>query len=672
MMRHKKQGFTLIEVTAAVVLLVMAMALALFGYMFSLKNINQGDVQNELDMDVQLAMERLKKDLRLSSLHTMFYHPAGPGPYEAISFPMAVDNDGDGLLEKDSDGGIIWDKTVIYHIRPTTPNQLVITTFEPRNNSLSDAQRQAQLESVVQYGTGDYTYNSQNASSDVIFENLLDWEIRPEEGRFDAYSPALTRDSSSMGYVLLSPGSHKFTFTTIDKNRKSSGYKIGIDQLFVSPSYSAREAETQLPAYSQVGAVPSRSYMPGDWKGNFQLEFPASGVGNSFTLVLDNDRWEETNFGAVGYEAEDTEFIFDRTLIPRDFVVKLRGNEITWSASDQTFSTETAYTNSTLQGGTVAVHINGSQLLTNSNWIVNNGKKCRLTFQAGSTGKFQVENVFIGKTDSLETLSYGMAGSAAQAFFGSSSVSPVMSETTTATSDWIDLEINTTNNYLVVYQVRNEADKCFPVALENTRVISAAPAYSGADCMVNGVRTNYLFGLTSITASYPAAGTYTSQVFDTHLAKPKYGDVSWNADLPPGTAIALKVRAGSQPDLSDAPGWSTVPASTVNPRSIGTSYSRYIQFQALLVSDPTTSTLTPKLRDVTIDWTGEKQLVNVGGIFTKGPGYGMFEVSVDGNPLRSALIVDLEIYKDVLVMNKESRRITSSLQADLTPRNSGL
>ena len=50
---NQKHGFTLVEVMAAVVLLVMALALALAGYMFSLKNINQGDVQNELDMDVQ-------------------------------------------------------------------------------------------------------------------------------------------------------------------------------------------------------------------------------------------------------------------------------------------------------------------------------------------------------------------------------------------------------------------------------------------------------------------------------------------------------------------------------------------------------------------------------------------------------------------------------------------
>ena len=64
--------------------------------------------------------------------------------------------------------------------------------------------------------------------------------------------------------------------------------------------------------------------------------------------------------------------------------------------------------------------------------------------------------------------------------------------------------------------------------------------------------------------------------------------------------------------------------------------------------------------------------MNVGGIFTKGPNYGIFQVLVDGDPLRSALIVDLEIYKDTRVMNSKTRRITSSLQADLTPRNSGM
>ncbi len=662
---NRKQGFTLLEVTASIVLLVMALALALAGYMFSLKNVNQADVQNELDMDVQLAMERLKTDLRLSSLDTMFYYPSGAGPYEAISFPMAEDFDGDGILEKDSDGMIHWTETVIYHVRPTTPNQLVKTTFKPRDNSLSDAQRQAQLESVVGYGHGNSTYNSQNASSHVIFENLLNWSLNPKAGWFDAYSPVPTRNSSSLGYILLDPGTHEFAFKVIDKNSNSSGYKIGIDQLFVSPSYSEREAEAQLPVSAQSGATAIAQYMPGDWKGNHQLYFPATATGSGFTLELDNDRWEETNFGALGYRAEDTEFIFDGTLTPRDFIVQLRGNDITWEAAEQTGSLiGTSVSNSTLKGTTVAVHINGSELLANGDWMVYNGRKCQLTFQASAMGQLQVKDVYIVKTDSLETTSYGLSGTPVQARFSGSSDSPVMNPGVSETSDPIDFEINTTNNYLVMFRIKDDGTQCFPVARKNQ--LASIP-----DCWVDGNPTNTIFALTSITASYPENGEYTSQIFDTHLSKPKYGDLSWNDDIPTGTAIALKVRSGNQPDLSDASDWSAISASSVNPRSASASYNRYIQFQALLTSN-SDGTSTPKLKNVTIDWAGERQLVNIGGIFTKGPDYGMFEISVNGTPLRSALIVDLEIYRDVRVMNHESRKVTSFLKMDMTPRNSGM
>lgn len=667
---NRKQGFTLLEVMAAVTLLVMALALALSGYMFSLKNINQGDVQNELDIDVQLAMERLKVDLRLSSLDTMFYHPSGAGPYEAISFPMAEDSNGDGVMEQDDDGNILWDETVIYHIRPTTPNQLVKTTFQPRDNSLTDAQRQTQLESVVQHGDGNSTYNGHNASSHVIFENLLHWEIEPKEGRFDAYSPTLSRDSSSLGYILLDPGTHDLTFKVINKNSNSSGYKIGIDQLFVSPSYSAREAEAQLPASAQSGAAATIEYMPGDWKGNYQLDFPATAVGNSLTLSLDNDRWEETNFGALGYEAEDTEFIFDETLAPNDFVIQLRGNDIAWTAAEQTGSfAGLCDTNSVFTNTHFYVHVNGAELLTNGNWIAHNGRKCRLTFQAGPApiGKLQVSNVRIYEASYQEKVAFSASSSSSLATFGGSSyTSLIMTNGATATTDPIDFEINATNNYIVGFYLPNSMAR-HPAAWANQNT-------TDTECWIYEssilVETNTIFGLKSIFASYPANGEYTSQIFDTHLPNPNYGDLSWNANIPTGTSLSMKVRSGDQEDLSDASDWSLVSASAVNPRSVGTSYKRYIQFQAQLASN-TAGDATPKLKDVTIDWAGERQLVNIGGIFTKGPNYGMFEISVDGDPLRSALIVDLEIYKNVLVMNNESRRITSSMQVELTPRNSG-
>ena len=272
--------------------------------------------------------------------------------------------------------------------------------------------------------------------------------------------------------------------------------------------------------------------------------------------------------------------------------------------------------------------------------------------------------------------------------FGGDSVVSISAGSPPLESDWIDLPIDRDKNYVISYSVYDHPLLGAPKQWLDTRV-STTDSSAWTTQVAEGVgnvianhqnwngqgfatyATNRIFGLDSIEVSYPEKGEYTSQIFDTHLSNPKYGDLSWNADMPPGTSLSLKVKTGNQPDLSDASGWSAISASSVNPRSVDASYNRYIQFQALFTSNPD-GTSTPKLKDVTIDWDGELQLVNIGGIFTKGPDYGMFEISVDGDPLRSALIVDLEIYRDVRVMNHESRQVTSFLKMDMTPRNSGM
>jgi hypothetical protein len=666
-----RQGFTLIEANAAIMLIVIALGLAVGGFMFVLKNTNEGDVQSELDIDVQIAMERLKMDLRLSSLDDIFYYPAGPGPYSAISFPLAQDDDGDGLFELEADGSIIWDNTVIYHIWPGSPHQLRVTTFSNRDNLISDTERQLQLDNVVKTGDGSASSipNNDNASTRTLFENLLDWMIRPNQSIYDAYSDISERETTSLGFALISDGPHTFEFRVAGKNDASEGYRIGLDQLTVSPSYSPREAEAQE-VTAQSGASAVSQYMGiGSWKGNHQLNFPATGPGASFTLTMDNDRWQETNFGAVGYVAEDTEFVFDETLNPKDFVVQLRGNDITWEALQQTEAIAgTSTSNNTLKGKTVAVHINGSELLTNGNWIVYNGRKCQLTFQASAAGKLQVGGVRIAKTASLEETVWAVGEPLRFVRFGGLFDSPVMDPGTTATSDWLDYEINTTNNYLVVFTIKNDAAKCYPMSWKNLRL---SPT-DDPDCLIasGGITTNHIIGLSSITASYPEKGTYTSQIFDTRLGTPAYGDISWDAEVPVGTTLRTKVRSGSLPDLSDASDWAAISSSSVNPRSVSASYNRYIQFQAGMTSS-LDGLSTPKLQDLDIEWAGDMQLVNIGGTFTKGPDYGIVEVLVDGMPLQSALSIDLMIYKDIAGLEGKAKRVTSSLVADIRPRNTG-
>ena len=111
--------------------------------------------------------------------------------------------------------------------------------------------------------------------------------------------------------------------------------------------------------------------------------------------------------------------------------------------------------------------------------------------------------------------------------------------------------------------------------------------------------------------------------------------------------------------------WTNVTATT---SSITDGWERYIQYQAILTSS-SDNLETPLLKDVTIDWPGETKLVNIGGSFIKSSSNGVFTISVDGQKLTSAMTVDLEIFKDVRSMNNITRRIRSSTQVEISPRN---
>jgi hypothetical protein len=150
---------------------------------------------------------------------------------------------------------------------------------------------------------------------------------------------------------------------------------------------------------------------------------------------------------------------------------------------------------------------------------------------------------------------------------------------------------------------------------------------------------------------------------------PGYNSIDWSEVIPAtGGDILFKVRTGNLVDLSDAPSWDLVGAMG-SPGAISPGDKRYLQYMAILVP-PADRMDTPKLKDVTISWDAEAQVVSLGGAFTKGPDYGVFEVSLDDAPLKKGLLVDLEIYKHVIGAGG-TRKITSSLATEIRPRNTG-
>ena len=64
--RHWMEGFTAVEMLVSTAIFSMAMAMAIGGWLYVFRGERMNSVQNELDMDVRSAMERIRADIRLS------------------------------------------------------------------------------------------------------------------------------------------------------------------------------------------------------------------------------------------------------------------------------------------------------------------------------------------------------------------------------------------------------------------------------------------------------------------------------------------------------------------------------------------------------------------------------------------------------------------------------
>jgi len=687
----ERSGFTLVEIAVSTLLLSIVLLVVITSWLYLLYGQKLNAVQNELDIDVRTAMEWLRYHLRLTSMDEIFFYPEGPGPYVALSFPIARDDDGDGVIERDEDGHIIWDRTLIYHRWDAVPNQLRITIFDPRDNSLTDEQRQAQLESVVTHGNGDYTYNSENASTMALFENLFDWAIYSKAAVFDAYSPVLTRAKDVvLGSILLDNGEHDFTFRVVGKNAASSGYKIGVDTVVCSPCGAPREGEAQLPPTDESGATAEAEYMEeGSWSGNYQLLFPATAEGQYFTLRLENDRWEETNFRATGSMCEETRVVFDESLDPKDFVLRLKGglHETNWFAGDQTRDTDLDSSEyDALRGCAVRVLIRGEQM-TDGGWIEHSGGNVRLRFDAGNA-PLRIEAAYIAECSDCCNPTPDAVSDGVQLYFnGSESVFlAAWGDAWAQPADGTAFPIDKEKSYLVSFLVDSAANKgtgemwdeqstnvpgCYMILATNnpTKAMTRQASWSGLPY----VETNRLYVVKFMVTTYATNGYFNSQIFDTHVENPQYTEVDWNADVPAGTYLGLKFRTGDDPLLADAPAWSNVTALS-GPGPISLPAHRYVQFQARMRSnnDPDFSACrTPVLKDVTLRWQGERRITDVGGTFTTGPDYGIFKLLVDGNELKKGVRVELTIFEDVSGFAGKTKRVTSTMIAEVEPRNTG-
>lgn len=688
--RSGVSGFTMTEMMVSLTIMGMAIAGATAGWAFVCRGERMNSVQSELDMDVRKSMEKIKRDLRLTAMDKMFFYPPGPGPYTAVSFPMAIDNDGDGLIEMSAgNSNIVWDQTVVYHIWTSTPYRLLRTVFEPRDNTLSDDQMQAQLVSVVTNGHGRNAVSGSNARTETVFENLFTWSIYGNGAIHDGYGPSLQWDPGvSFGSFLLTNGTHEVKFRVIGKNAASSGYRIGVDSIVFTESALEREAEAQQVS-TQTGAVAQLDYMAeGAWGGNYQLLFPATATGQTFTLSMENDRWEETNFRGDGNLRRKTVVDFDESLSPQDFVVRLEGYGYTWQPDQQTGASTVRYDSSNVLAKTcMRVLVRGRNLTQYGGTMLFGGKTHYVYFSASPYGMLKIKGAFIALAADQDSVGPNAAATGTRLYFSrTQSSAPYDREDAPipAGSGWwccpaSNFEIDPDKSYVI--SIALASDQAYAPYWQETHsgvpgsyiitnsddVSTAASADWGSRAPV--VSPN-LYAINGIYTTHPTNGTFTSQVIDTKVDTPTYSTITWNADKPYGTSLKIKVRTGDSLMMTNAPAWDSVTNLTAGGTFPAPS-RRFVQFQAILDPD-SAGWSTPKLKDLTIRWAGTTKLVDVGAVMTKGPNYGICEVTIDGKPLTKGMRIDLTIFEDVLGWAAKSKRLTSSMTTEVDPRNTGM
>lgn len=663
---------------------------------------------------VEIAMERVKQELRGSNADLMVRFPVGGSTFKAISFPMVVDDDGDGFVNFDNGGTpdyfgddtIIWNRTVIYHIYNTATDSEFRRTIFTSFNSDEDA-RQTYLDTVVANGTiGSATTRTLfsqpliGGSPSIIFVTV------PQLREFDGYSSSIQRsDNVSFGSAVITPGYHTLSFK-VTQAGAGAGFGLGLDLFRITPSVSDREGEDYtflIHPDASVGITASSGdtitrenmFTQGSWSGDYHLDYAANAVDDFLTLNFYNDVWRESNFDLGTQDLVVVELCNeDGTLTLKDrsqqdtsgdHMVRLQGGGIVWSAADQTGGAkeDADLTYAPLSGGaTIRNVITGP-------YIDENGRKLRIKFTAGTAGSVTIDAAAICKRTTIED---GEAPASAILF----NLLPNITITagTSEWSDWIDLSdnIDNSNDYLVsiflpdgTHSIASWDNAAWNNNADTASSYIAAGANEAAtlDWVFAPALQGRIYGIEEVQVSYVDNGTLTSQIYDRGPVGTTYGNLTWNIERNnyPDANVILRVRSNNDKatlladaDWSDETSIDTQSAiqGSVDISAIGA--GRYVQFQAdLMAIDDDAAEQTNDeydmsciLKDVAIYWPGASTACDVSGYFTMKPGYGKFTAEVDGQPMTKGFEMSLEISEE-----GHGVSITRSIKAEVEPRNTG-
>ena len=663
-MKNTSHQMTLPEIAIAATVTALIFAALLPLTMFTVRSVDEARTAAYLEQQMLLAKERIKKDLATTSRSMVVMYPTPDEGARGVSMPVLQRPDDVSSLPLDSTGGIAWNRTVVYHVfdNPATGKQeLRRTFFDPRDNSLTPEQRLDQLEATVFSGDGSHElYGESHGATRVLAEHLSSYIIDAGLANVDTYDSAAGRNLYQLGTWVLQPGTNDFLFKIVGKNFQSSGYDVNLDLLAVSSTGTALEAESLYPPILSGGGVAKTQTMADRafWSNNRGLYFDATGADDFMTLSVYNDLWLDSTFVEGEATTNQSEVLFDPIL--GENVLRMAGDRTSWEARVQAQDEVPESSSAEYAGGTARVIISNVDEVTGGN-LGYSGNAGRIRFRAMSGQTVDITEAWImerttgfsGDSTTKHRLTFKDAAAAETSGVYNDGDSIAFSGMTVE-SDLVSLPLSTEKDYLVSFRFGdNTTSTSVPEWKHPSGVIQTGfvvgddiGAAGTADwCSLAGktiAELDHIPSLDSIYVTYPVKATYTSAILDTKLSAPPYETVNWEGAMPVGTEIRLKIRSGSAADLSGAPDWSSLPEITRAelPKSISGLAGRYVQWQAILLSEPPCLE-TPSLQEVAVRWLGEKRGCDVALIADRGPDKGIFELYVNGQgPSPASLRLD--------------------------------
>ncbi|MCQ9207621.1 MAG: hypothetical protein NG740_07065 [Omnitrophica bacterium] len=619
---NRNLGMTLTEVLVAVAVSMFLMCIVVSMWIFTYKNWAIERARTKLRVNLEVAMERIKSEARLSSsTYASLYDPDGGTNYKAISFPAPTY--AGNLLTLNANGNILWGSSIIYHVYS---GELRRTEFTGNNTVLLNAtNRDLQLASVVTNGDGSaWTAVDGETSSTppAIVKNVDAFTIVPSLGLFDGYSLTTKRsDSIEFGSVNLDPtyasGYHDFTFTAVGQNGLATGYDLGIDSISIAPSGYEREAEYYDPgntpyapsgeSVTAVGCSRSKVYNLSASGNNF-LETSGTSNGDSITLRMYYDLWRESNF--------QNSVRTNTILTGNDLYVKLvtpeEGGEATWEAMLQTGTGATDY-NDAVPLPIIMSNISVRNVISAAD-IGKNSDVFRVNFKAHSSLTsipVTITKAYLWERSSAEDAdaTAPLSGRRIQLYFTSSGVvspSVTISGGSSVDSNWAIFPIVTTKSYFVTFHISSGNVTYWPDAVTTNQhsylardstqsSILVAPWSTNLNkvgdnlpisSLVNDgdyISTPNIFVTASIEG-WSETGEVVSSIYDTKLTNPNYGRIAWKYNTPAGTSVAVQAQSSSNSNMSSSSGWATV--SNGGSLPVGMDNKRYVQFKAVLSTLP--------------------------------------------------------------------------------------